>query len=55
MKITKFEEIKAWQEARLLTKIVYKITFGKKEWYDEKFWIKRLNTTSCDVNNGKYC
>ena len=30
MKITKFEEIKAWQEARKLTNLIYKITSLEK-------------------------
>jgi len=40
MKITKFEENKAWQEARVLTKIVSKITSEKKNDIAKDFGLK---------------
>jgi len=42
MKLTRFEDIEAWQEARKLTKMVYDITIGstlKKEVLHSFPWV----------------
>ena len=37
MKITKFEDLEIWQEARELCKIVYEVTSNGSFWQDFKF------------------
>lgn len=53
MAIQRFEEMKVWQDARVLTKNIYSLT--KNKYFIKDFWLARSNPKSNSFYYVKHC
>ena len=52
-RIERFEDLVAWQKARILTRELYQVT--QKELFRKRFRTVRANATRCSVYHVEYC